>query len=180
MRAKVPKCNSSALKTSISKLVDPCLSINTEPIPFTSEPVEFLGHMFGMFGPHQNLDNLKQKLSPSLQRMLDCVNVCPMSRKYKLSMYRLRVCSRLPWLLSIEDLPITWVKKALMLLLLGMLRNEQGWHGPQTQVFCIYRRRRVISIYHSSLLSINTYSMRQKKLSINDPFKAHPCYENEV
>ena len=49
----------------------------------------------------------------NLQRMLDLVNCCPLTRRQKLKLYRAGVCPRLFWLLTIEELPISWVEKHL-------------------------------------------------------------------
>lgn len=110
MRAKVPKCHSLALKASVGKLVDPHLYIEGQKIPFASAPVKFLGRIFEV--PH-NITKFKENISSRLQRMLDCVNSCPLTRRQKLRMYRAGVCPRLAWLLTIEELPISWVKKKL-------------------------------------------------------------------
>ena len=110
MKAKVAKCHSLAIKASVSKLVDPHLSIDGQHIPFALGPVKFLGRSFQI--PH-NANKVKQDLSSCLQRMLERVDSCPLTRRQKLKMYRAGVCPRLSWPLMIEELPITWVEKKL-------------------------------------------------------------------
>ena len=98
------------LRASVSKLVDPHLLIDGQKIPFASEPVKFLGRIFEV--PHSTT-KFKESISSRLQKMLDCINSCPLTRRQKLKMYRAGVCPRLTWLLTIEELPISWVEKKL-------------------------------------------------------------------
>ena len=108
MRVKIPKCQSLALRASVSKLEDPHLSIDGQPIPFASEPVKFLGKSFAV---PQDITALKRNLLIRLQEMLDKTDSCPLSRKQKVNVYRAGICPRLSWLLLIENLPISWVEK---------------------------------------------------------------------
>ena len=110
MRAKVQRCHSLAIKASVVKLVDPHLSIHGQEIPFAAEPVRFLGRIFET--PH-DINRVKGDISSRLQSMLDSVNSCPITRDQKLKMYRAGVCPRLEWLLTIDDLPISWVERKL-------------------------------------------------------------------
>ena len=110
MKAKVPKCYSLGLKASAGKLLDPGLSISGQRIPFASEVIKFLGRSFEV--PH-NISRVKEAISSRLLDMLKSVDTCPLTRGQKLKMYRGGVCPRLTWLLTIEDLPISWVEKNL-------------------------------------------------------------------
>ena len=110
MRAKVSKCHSLALKASVAKVVDPHLHISNEQIPFASEPVKFLGRMFES---PPNTTKARENISSQLQRMLHSIDSCPLTRSQKLKLYRAGVCPRLVWLLTIEDLPLSWVEKKL-------------------------------------------------------------------
>ena len=110
MRAKVPKYHSLSLKASVARLVDPHLSNHGQEIPFASEPVKFLGRIFEI---PQNTNRTKENITSQLQRMLSSVDSCPLTRGQKLKLYRAGVCPRLAWLLTIEELPISWVEKKL-------------------------------------------------------------------
>ena len=103
MKAKVPKCHSLALQASTGRVVNPHLFI-------ASEPVRFLGMRIEV--PH-DIAKTKQDLVTNLQRRLDLVNCCPLTRRQKLKLYRAGVCPRLSWLLTIEELPISWLEKHL-------------------------------------------------------------------
>ena len=107
MRAKVQKCHSLALKASVAKLVDLHLTIHNQKIP---EPVKFLGRMFEV---PPNSARARESISSQLQRMLHCIDSCPLTRGQKIKLYRAGVCPRLVWLLTIEDLPLSWVEKTL-------------------------------------------------------------------
>ena len=60
--------------------MDPNLYINDQHIPFASESVKFLGMIIEV--PH-NVAKSKHILESNLQRMLDCVNFCPLTRRQK-------------------------------------------------------------------------------------------------
>ena len=108
MRVKVPKCQSLALRASVSKLEDPHLNINGQSIPIASEPVKFFGKSFAV---PQDITGSKRNILIRLQEMLDKTNSCPLSGKHKLMVYKAGICPRLSWLLLIEELPISWVEK---------------------------------------------------------------------
>ena len=107
MKAKVPKCHCLA---SAGKPVNPNIFIDGEKISFTSAPVKFLGQTFQI--PH-DISKVKQNISSHLKRMLNAVDTCPLTRGQKQKMFRAGVCPRLSWLLSINELPISWVEKRL-------------------------------------------------------------------
>ena len=58
--------------------------------------------------------------------MLESVDTCPLTRGQKLKMYRGGVCPHLTWLLTIEDLPISWVEKNLDS---AAIRYVKKWAG---------------------------------------------------
>ena len=127
MRAKVPKCHSLALKASSGKLVDPHLYIADKLIPFASEPVKFLGRIFEV--PHDP-NRVKENIISQLLRMLDSVHSCPLTGGQKLKLYRAGICPRLSWLLTIEDLPISWVEKKLDALATRYVKKWAGLARP--------------------------------------------------
>ena len=110
MKAKVPKCHALALKASVGRVVDPHLSIDGQEIPFASAPVKFLGRTFQV--PH-DIGTVKENISSRLQKMLDAVDSSPLTRGQKIKLFRAGICPCLAWLLTIDDLPISWVEKRL-------------------------------------------------------------------
>ena len=171
MRAKVPKCHSLALKASSAKLVNPQLYIADQHIPFSPEPVKFLGKIFQI--PHDP-SRVKESIYSELLRMLESVHSCPLTRGQKLKVYRAGVCPRLSWLLMIEDLPISWVEKKLDALATFYLKKWTGLAKPAnsailylphkmgglnlTLVSLYYKRLQVAK--HSHLLTSSDHCVR--------------------
>jgi hypothetical protein len=111
MRAKIPKCHSMAIQSSSGRCIDPKLQLAGGTIPYAgSGPVRFLGMQVHV--PH-NAAQAKETLTRRLQEMMRKVDSCPVTRHQKLRLYKASVCPRLSWLLTIEDLPITWVERHL-------------------------------------------------------------------
>ena len=127
MRAKIPKCQCLALKSSTGKLVDPQLSLSGQQVPFASEQVKFLGRIFEI---PRDTARIKESISFRLQTMLHSVDSCPLTRSQKLKMYRAGVCPRLSWLLTIDDLPISWIEKKLDAISTLYLKKWVGLAKP--------------------------------------------------
>lgn len=123
MKAKISKCASLGLQASSGKKINPMLLLDGQPIPYTPDGVKFLGM-------HINVpaDQAKHKITvkSKLDTMLREVDACPLTRKQKLLVYRAGVCPRLTWLLTIEELPITWVEKNLDTLASRYLKKWSG------------------------------------------------------
>ena len=127
MKANVPKCHSLALKASSGKLVDPQLHVSDQLIPLVSGPLKFLGRVFSI--PHDSA-RVKEIISSLLLQTLDSVNSCPLTRGQKLKLYRAGICPRLSWLLTIEELPLSWVEKKLDALATLYLKKWAGLARP--------------------------------------------------
>ena len=74
--------------------------------------------------PH-DAANVKENLVNHLKQMLDRVDACPVTRHQKLRLYKAGICPRLSWLLTIEELPITWVERQLEVMATRYLK----WAG---------------------------------------------------
>ena len=61
-----------------------------------------------------------------LERMLKCVDQCPVTRHQKLQIYKLGVCPRLNWSLTIHQFPLTWIERQLQPL---ATRSLKKWSG---------------------------------------------------
>ena len=111
MKAKVPKCHSMALQGSSGRPIDPKLHLAGDAIPYAANgSVKFFGMQIHV--PH-NISDTKKALATRLQWMLERVDVCPVTRQEKLRFYKAGICQWLSWLLTIEDLPISWVEKQI-------------------------------------------------------------------
>ena len=111
MRAKVSKCHSLALQGSTGSPIDPGVHISGQHIPFIGEKtIKFLGLPIQI--PHC-LAKDRSAISEKLSNMLQAIDSCSVSRQQKLLLYRAAVCPRLTWLLTITDLPLSWVNNEL-------------------------------------------------------------------
>ena len=123
MAPKVPKCQCISLQGSTGKLKDPQLQLDGGSIPFTTNPIRFLG---------LNLQASSHYTSPrpdivsKLQVLLRAVNDTPLTRRQKLLMYSAGVCPRLTWPLLIQEFPITWVEKELDSITTRYLKHWAG------------------------------------------------------
>ena len=58
--------------------------------------------------------------------MLERVDACPVTRQQKLHLCKAGICPRLSWLLTIEDLPISWVEKQIEAVATKYLKKWAG------------------------------------------------------
>ena len=111
MKAKVPKCHSLAIQSSTEKLVDPCLTLSNQPIPFIGhDSIKFLG--LTMEFP-KNTRRAKEEIKSRLLSMLQAVDQSGVTRLQKLRLYKQSICPQLSWLLCIQEFPISWIQKEL-------------------------------------------------------------------
>ena len=110
MAAKIPKCQCVSLKGSTGKLVDPQLCLHGEVIPFTTDPVRFLG--LNVQATSHNTSSRPAIIS-KLDEMLTAVDTAPLTRRQKLLMYTAAICPRLAWPFMTQELPTSWVEKEL-------------------------------------------------------------------
>ena len=75
--------------------------------------------------PH---DQSKSKaiIITELEGMFQRIDLCPLTMKQKLLLYRLGVCPHLSWRLTIEELPISWVEKNANALATNFLKKWSG------------------------------------------------------
>ena len=123
MKAKISKCASLGLQASTGKKMDPVLSLGNQRIPYTPDGVKFLGLHVDVPADQATSRNT---LVTRLDEMLRKVDACPLTCKQKLLVYRVGVCPRLTWLLSIEEFPFSWVEKHLDPLASQSLKKWSG------------------------------------------------------
>lgn len=108
MKAKVPKCFSLALQGSTGRTFDPQLMLEGQTLPFMgNQTIKFLGLPIRI--PHDPT-MARVNLKKSLDHMLESVDQCPVTRKQKLKLYKLGICPRLNWPLTIHEFPLTWIE----------------------------------------------------------------------
>ena len=123
MRAKVPKCQSITLQASTSRLLDPQLHLDGAPIPFTSEPVKFLGMKIQA---QKASSSPRESILASLQKMLEAGDTTPLTRRQKLLFYKAGVCPRLTWPLLIQEFSISWVEQQVDTMTTCYLKRWAG------------------------------------------------------
>ena len=112
------------MQGSTGHTIDPKLRLRNQLLPFIgSNPVRFLGMYISIpQDPSQGRMDVAQKL----ERMLKCVDQCPVTRHQKLRIYKLGVCPRLNWSLTIHQFPLTWIERQLQPL---ATRSLKKWSG---------------------------------------------------
>ena len=123
MVAKIPKCQCLALQAPTGKLVDPHLSLNGVPIPFSADPVRFLGMQVQV---PRNESSAREAVLSRLQAMLTSIDETPLTRKQKLLLYSGGVCPRLTWPLLIQECPTTWMDRQVDSLVTRYLKKWSG------------------------------------------------------
>ena len=103
IEAKVVKCRSLAFRSRPkSEFYGPMLHICGQQIPFVGEA----GAIF--LGLPLDLSLSTDKIQDMITTKVDEVSL-PATLKLKL--YRLGICPRLNWLISLADLPLTWIER---------------------------------------------------------------------
>ena len=124
MRANVPKCVSVAIKASTGKAYNPTLKLNNEPIPYLGETTfRFLGAPVAI---HSTSDQSREHLVSKLTSMLQKIDATSITRQQKLKLFKVSLCPRLTWDLSISDLPISWLQSQLQPIATRFLKRWSG------------------------------------------------------
>ena len=124
MKANVPKCVSLAVRASSGKPYDPNLTLNGEAIPYIGDSTfHFLGAPVCIHGTKtQARDGLIKKLT----HLLEKVDATLVSRQQKLKLFKLAICPRLTWELSVNCFPLSWLKTTLQPIATSFLKRWCG------------------------------------------------------
>ena len=135
MKANVPKCLCLAVQASTGKPYDPKLLLNGESIPFISDNTFFfLGAPVSI---HRTSATARQDLCSKLTTLLQKVDATLLSKQQKLLLYKLAVCPRLTWDLSVNFLPVSWLKTTLQPIATKFLKRWCGL-ARSADTGCIY------------------------------------------
>ena len=111
LKAKVSKCSAISINGQTGRTTNPRLHIAQEMIPYLgNRSTSFLGLPINAT---LSLDSIKLQLQSKLEKFLTVTDQSPLSRQQKLKIYRNAICPRLTWLLSLADIPLTWVERTL-------------------------------------------------------------------
>ena len=128
MKAKVSKCQALAIAASTGSVYDPDLSVAGGKIPFAgSRPVRFLG---GTIQVPRNYASARDDIKGKLETLLERVDAVSVTRKQKLKLYRLGVCPRLSWDLTITEFSVSWLEKTLDSMVTRYLKKWAGLARP--------------------------------------------------
>ena len=124
MRAKIPKCSAVYLQASTGHSTDPQLTLSGQSIPFLgNDTIKFLGLPIQVpQDPLQSRLHIRNKLTS----LLKTVDTCGVTRRQKLKLYKLGICPRLNWPLTIYNLPSSWIKHQLEAIATKFLKKWSG------------------------------------------------------
>ena len=151
MAAKVPMCQCMSLQASTGLLKDPQLHLNGVPIPFTLEPVRFLGQNVHV---RSTTALSKDAILSKFVSMMKAVDRTLTTRRQKLLLFSGAVCPHLTWPLLIQEFSTTWVEKQLDSI---TTRYLKWWAGLRIHPYYTFLAPEVVSISPSSPLSIRSY-----------------------
>ena len=127
MAAKVPNCQCISLQASTGMLKDPQLHRNGVPIPFTLDPVRFLGRNIHV---HSTIASSKDTILSKLNSIMKAVDRTPTTRWQKLLLFSGAVFPRLTCPLLIQEFSTTWVEKQLDSITTRYLKRLAGLSKP--------------------------------------------------
>ena len=124
LKAKVLKCAAISICGQTGKTSNPHLVLSNAKIPYLgNKSMSFLGLPINAV---HSTDCIKEQLALKLEKFLTVTDRSTLSRQQKLRVYKDAICPRLSWLLSLTDLPLSWVKRMLEPQVTKMLKNWCG------------------------------------------------------
>ena len=151
MNPQIPKCCSLAIQASTGTSFNPELSLNDTPIPYLGDStINFLGAPVSFV--RKKMD-IRQSVKTKLEVLLQRVDASLVTRQQKLRLYKLAVCPRLTWELSINSFPITFVEKELMAFATRYLKKWAGLAKP-ADPSCLYLPKSTGGLELPSLVTI--------------------------
>ena len=123
----IPKCACfSRSKQAGSACFDPHVSIGNKKIPFLSKDSSY--RYLGLpVTSDLRTEEIKSELLSTMTKLIDCVDKTAVS---KCLLYKRAILPRLSWLLSIADLPMTWIELKLDGLANRYLKKWVGLAHP--------------------------------------------------
>ena len=120
MKPAINKCQCVSLESLTGHVVDPNLNLVGEKIPLVGrESVHFLGGTI-QFPSTQQL--AKDHILKTITNLLTRVDATPVTRKQKLRLYRLGICLRITWDLTVSEFPLSWLEKNIASLVTRYLK----------------------------------------------------------
>ena len=102
----------SRSKQAGSACFDPHVNIGDKKIPFLSKDSSY--RYLGLpVTSDLRTEEIKSELLSTMTKLIDCVDKTAVSKYSKCLLYKRAILPRLSWLLSIADLPMTWIELKL-------------------------------------------------------------------
>ena len=151
MKANVPKCVCLAIQDSTGKPYDPRLRLDGETIPFIgSNTFSFLGAPVGVHGSDtKTRGNLLLKLSVLLQK----INKTLLSAQQELLLFKLAICPRLTWNLSVNHFPVSWLESTLQPIATKFLKRWSDL-AKSADTGCLFLPKKKGSLELPSLVTL--------------------------
>ena len=112
-----------AIQASTGRPYDPRLKLNGESIPFIGKNTfSFLGAPVSVHGADKSRSNLLSKLSVLLEK----VDKTLLSARQKLLLFKVAICPRLTWDLSVNHFPVSWLESTLQPIATIFLKRWSG------------------------------------------------------
>ena len=104
--------------------MDSQLTLAGQKLPFLgNNTIKFLGLPIQI---PQNLSAARSDLKQALGRMLQAVDRCSVTRCQKLKLYKLGICPRLNWPLTIHEFSTSWIERELEAMVTRFLKRRSG------------------------------------------------------
>ena len=124
MAANVPKCVAVAIKASTGMAYNPNLTLSGQPIPYLSDTTfQFLGEPVAI---QSTSDKYREHLVTKLSSMMQRIDDNSVTRQQKLKLFKVSICPRPTWDLSISDLPVSWLRNTLQPIATRYLKRWSG------------------------------------------------------
>ena len=124
MQANVPKCVGVAIKASTGRAYNPNHTLSDQPIPYLGDTTfRFLGAPVAI---HSTSAETREHLATKLSAMLQRVDNTSITRQQKLNLFKVCICPRLTWDLSISNLPVSWLQNTLQPIATRYLKRWTG------------------------------------------------------
>ena len=96
----------------------------SQPIPYLGDTTfQFLGAPVAV---HSTSDETREHLITKLASMLEKVDATSITGQQKLKLFKVSICPRLTWDLSISDLPVSWLRNHLQSIATRFLKRWSG------------------------------------------------------
>ena len=124
MQANVPKCVGVAIKASTGRAYNLNLTLSDQPIPYLGDTTfRFLGAPVAI---HSTSAETREHLATKLSAMLQKVDNTSITCQQKLNLFKVCICPRLTWDLSISNLPVSWLQNTLQPIATRYLKRWSG------------------------------------------------------